>query len=119
KNIRPHHRARPTTSALHLRPPSKEMPVTAPRRLPFALSVLVTAGGVLLVSTAAAAPPTAPPRPAAHGACDPIDPTACLLPFPNDYFTVPDPSSPTGRRVRLAATSMPTTVGGVPIDPTE
>ncbi|MFI7426607.1 hypothetical protein ACIBPB_06430 [Micromonospora sp. NPDC049836] len=95
------------------------MPVTAPRRLPFALSVLVTAGAVLLGSTAAAAPPTAPPRPAAHGACDPIDPTACLLPFPNDYFTVPDPSSPTGRRVRLAATSMPTTVGGVPIDPTE
>lgn len=26
---------------------------------------------------------------AAAPVCDPVDPAACLLPFPNDYFTVP------------------------------
>lgn len=93
--------------------------MTTPRRLPFAVSVLVTAGTVLLGTAAAAAPPAVPPQPAAHGACDPIDPTACLLPFPNDYFTVPDPASPTGRRVQFAASSMPANIGGVPINPTE
>ncbi|MGR6319021.1 hypothetical protein [Micromonospora soli] len=93
--------------------------MTIPRRLPFAVSVLVIAGAVLLATAAAAAPPTVPPQPAAHGACDPIDPTACLLPFPNDYFTVPDPVSPTGRRVQFADASMPANIRGVPIDPTE
>jgi hypothetical protein len=51
--------------------------------------------------------------------CDPIDPRACLLPFPNDHFTVPDASTPTGKRVRFAPTSMPANVAGVHIDPTE
>ncbi|MEV1333360.1 hypothetical protein AB0J20_27725 [Micromonospora costi] len=90
--------------------------MTTPRRLRLAVSVLVTAGAVLFGTAAAAAPPTAP---ATHGTCDPIDPAACLLPFPNDYFTVPDHRSPTGKRVRLAATAMPATVRGTPIDPTE
>jgi hypothetical protein len=53
------------------------------------------------------------------GACDDLDPKACLLPFPNDRFTVPDPSTDTGRRVQLALTSMPVNVAGVPVDPTE
>ncbi|MFG2053307.1 hypothetical protein ACGFI9_04665 [Micromonospora sp. NPDC048930] len=96
------------------------MRVTTLRRLRLAVSVLVTAGAVLLGTAAAAAPPPGvPPQLAAHGDCDPIDSTACLLPFPNDYFTVPDPASPTGRRVQLAATSMPANVRGVPINPTE
>jgi len=30
--------------------------------------------------------------------CDPIDPSACMLPFPNDFFTKPDRSTQTGRR---------------------
>ncbi|MFD0787388.1 hypothetical protein ACFQZ8_26090, partial [Micromonospora azadirachtae] len=61
----------------------------------------------------------APPSSATHDTCDPIDPTACLLPFPNDYFTVPDPASPTGRRVQFPADAMPANLQGVPIDPTE
>ena len=28
--------------------------------------------------------------------CDPLDPSACLLPWPNDYFTRPDRGTPTG-----------------------
>ena len=37
--------------------------------------------------------------------CDPIDPHACLLPFPNDDFTRPDAATATGRRLlgRLSA----------------
>lgn len=40
--------------------------------------------------------------PAAAAPCDPLDPGHCLLPFPNDYFTVGDVGSPTGRRLELA-----------------
>lgn len=92
--------------------------MTTSRGLRLTVSVLVTAGAVLLGTAAPAAPPRTP-APAGHPSCDPIDPTACLLPFPNDYFTVPDRSSPTGKRVRFAAAAMPANVQGTPIDPTE
>lgn len=92
--------------------------MTTPVRLRSAVSVLVTAVAVLLAPAAAAAPPAGPDA-TGHPVCDPIDPTACLLPFPNDYFTVPDRSSPTGKRVRFAASAMPANVQGTPIDPTE
>jgi hypothetical protein len=49
--------------------------------------------------------------------CDPIDPAACLLPFPNDFFTVADSTTATGRRVDLHTESMPRNAAGVPIDP--
>lgn len=51
--------------------------------------------------------------------CDPISPEQCLLPFPNDYFTVADESTPTGRRVALVAESLPANIAGDHIDPTE
>ena len=50
--------------------------------------------------------------------CDPLDPTACLLPFPNDRFTTADPSTDTGRRVALPATAL-TNASGVALDTTE
>jgi hypothetical protein len=53
------------------------------------------------------------------GACDDLDPRHCLLPFPNDRFTVADPSTDTGRRVHLDLLSMPRDVAGKPVDPTE
>lgn len=53
------------------------------------------------------------------GRCDPIATKKCLMPFPNDFFTVADPSSATGRRVHFDAASMPTNSAGTPIDPTE
>ncbi|MET8912045.1 hypothetical protein [Micromonospora sp. NPDC004551] len=92
--------------------------MTTPRRLRLAVPVLVTVGTMLL-GTAAAAAPAATAAPAGDRTCDPIDPTACLLPFPNDYFTVPDRTSPTGKRVRFATSAMPATVQGAPIDPAE
>ena len=58
--------------------------------------------------------------------CDPIDPAACLLPFPNDFFTVADATTDTGRRVNFNPAAMPRTGSeiteggeGKPMDPTE
>ena len=51
--------------------------------------------------------------------CDPIDPANCLMPFPNDYYTVRDPHAATGRRVHLTPGMMPANVAGKPIDPAE
>jgi len=49
--------------------------------------------------------------------CDFLDAASCLLPFPSDVFTVADATTDTGRRVHLAATSMPHSRAGVGIDP--
>lgn len=70
----------------------------------------------LVALPATAAPPAA--RAPAPG-CDPIVATQCLLPFPNDYYTVRDRSTPTGRRVHLTPEMMPRNASGVPIDPAE
>jgi len=53
--------------------------------------------------------------------CDFLDPSYCLFPFPNDYFTVEDSTSDTGRRVNLQRASMPKSriVLDKPIDPAE
>ena len=51
--------------------------------------------------------------------CDPLGGARCLLPFPNDYFTVRDRSAETGRRVDLAPDATPANAAGVHIDPTE
>jgi hypothetical protein len=61
----------------------------------------------------------APATPVEDLICDPIDPAACLLPWPNDFFTVPDGYTDTGRRVSLNPAAMPRNVAGVPIDPTD
>ncbi len=51
--------------------------------------------------------------------CDPLDEAACLLPWPNDAFTVPDASTSTGRRLAIAADSTPANTAGVHIDPSD
>lgn len=51
--------------------------------------------------------------------CDPLDERACLLPWPNNAFTVPDPAMPTGRRVDIHPDSTPLNADGVPIDVTD
>jgi hypothetical protein len=40
----------------------------------------------------------------------------CMLPFPDDYYTKADPSSPTGRRIDFRELAMPTNVSGTPIE---
>ncbi len=51
--------------------------------------------------------------------CDPLDERACLLPWPNDAFTVPEADTATGRRLDIHPDSPPTNVEGVPIDVTD
>ena len=76
-------------------------------------------------------PPRCPPAgPDRHGrggsgggtarspSCDPIDPSRCLLPWPNDHFTK-KARTPTGRRLALSAALMPRNVRGVPIEPAD
>ena len=47
------------------------------------------------------------------GACDPIDPSECLLPFPSSFFMRADTSSFTGYRVRIpTGASIPLNGGG-------
>jgi hypothetical protein len=102
------------------------------------LIVAVVAGGLLAPLTAAGAGPLPVPTPDPNvvpalvqeaAGCDPIDPALCLLPFPNNFFTVADPTTATGRRVNLSPAAMPrngtdATTGevggeGKPVDPTE
>ena len=52
-----------------------------------------------------------------HASCDPLDAALCLLPFPNDLFTLADPDTDTGRRVAFDA--LPANAAGQPLDPTE
>ncbi len=70
-----------------------------------------------LVSAAALSAAT--PAHAARKGCDPIARGHCLLPFPNDFLTVPDRGSPTGRRLALPQAAMPRNKDGVRIDPRE
>ncbi|MEV6108602.1 hypothetical protein AB0M28_28455 [Streptomyces sp. NPDC051940] len=54
-----------------------------------------------------------------RGGCDPIAPSECLLPFPSDWYTVPDPGTDTGRRVAFDPAAMPRNALGKGIDPTD
>ncbi len=82
-------------------------------------------GGRRVLGALAAAFALAAVLPAPAGArglparCDPLDPAACLLPWPNDYFTVRDPATPTGRRLHLQLGEMPRNRFGVPINPAD
>jgi hypothetical protein len=57
--------------------------------------------------------------------CDFLDPAVCLQPWPNDYFTVADPTTDTGRRLNLNINSTPKNsplslpIGLLPINPAE
>src|SRR5688572_15684742 len=48
-------------------------------------------------------------------ACDPLDPAACLYPWPNDHFTRADPTSATGKRLALRDEWMPKNRFGKPV----
>jgi hypothetical protein len=49
---------------------------------------------------------------------DPVTATSCLLPFPDDFLTIHDPSTPTGRRVDFPAGDMAANTSATRIDPT-
>jgi hypothetical protein len=50
--------------------------------------------------------------PASAGGCDPIDPSRCLLPWPNDYFR-------DHGHLALTSSMMPANAAGTPIDPSD
>ncbi len=52
-----------------------------------------------------------------RGACNPVDGSGCLLPFPSDFLTAEDTGSATGRRVDLDPTGMPVNIDGVTMTP--
>lgn len=52
----------------------------------------------------------APPPPPLD--CDPIAPSYCGFPYPNDYWTEPDEGTVTGRRLELPEVIMPVTLDG-------
>jgi hypothetical protein len=49
--------------------------------------------------------------------CDGLDTSLCMLPFPNDFYTVADPGAPTGRRVSIPAGALPASAEGRTFDP--
>jgi hypothetical protein len=49
---------------------------------------------------------------------DPVTATSCLLPFPDDFLTVHDATTSTGRRVDFPVSDMGRNIHGTPIDPT-
>lgn len=73
----------------------------------------------LVLSVGGSASARIPGAPSVHAPCDPLDAALCLLPFPNDRFTRPDPRTETGLRVNFSPAEMPRSVAGKPIDPTE
>jgi hypothetical protein len=98
------------------------------RRARFRTSVLVALAALVVSSLPFVSATAAPVVPVSSNplGCDPIDPAACLLPFPNDFFTVADPKTDTGRRINFNPAAMPRngteiTEGGEgkPVDPTE
>ena len=67
-------------------------------------------GGAVLTLSLTLALPAASAAPGAD--CRPFASEPCLLPFPNNLYTVKDPSSATGRRVHLPREAMPTNTEG-------
>ena len=51
--------------------------------------------------------------------CDFLDPSVCMHPFPNDFFTIADGTSDTGRRVHFSLLGMPRNVALKPIEPSD
>src|SRR5437660_10164505 len=74
--------------------------------------ITVAAFMIGAVATAAAELPTEPK-------CEFIaspGSSKCMLPFPDDYYTKADPTSPTGRRIDFRELAMPQNASGTPIE---
>ena len=74
-------------------------------------AIVVAAVSVASAASAASAPASASARPLAD--CQPFQARPCAFPFPSDLFTVPDPVTDTGLRVRLPAAALPVSNDGV------
>ncbi|HVP02974.1 MAG TPA: hypothetical protein VMT10_10435 [Solirubrobacteraceae bacterium] len=79
--------------------------------------ILAALAGAIVMALAAV--PSAVAKSAPQHGCDPIDPRACLLPYPDDYFTVADRRADTGRRLNLNPTELPANTKGQTVDTTD
>jgi hypothetical protein len=75
----------------------------AKRSLSWVIGSTIVVVGLIAVPAASAAP---------GASCQPFASKPCLLPFPNNLYTVKDPSSVTGRRVHLPREAMPVNTEG-------
>jgi hypothetical protein len=99
------------------------------RSMVAAVAAVMALGALLFTGIASARPNEigSIARSAAHKEAEPLPPieanencdfiadpgnSVCMLPFPDDYYTVADPSSATGRRVHFNTESTPTNVEG-------
>ncbi|HEX8714644.1 MAG TPA: hypothetical protein VF706_03665, partial [Solirubrobacteraceae bacterium] len=98
-----------------------------------AVAVALSVAALLLCAVASAQPARAVGSAASragHKAVEPLPPIetsegcefianpgspVCMLPFPDDYYTVADPTSATGRRIAFNTTATPTNVLGAHI----
>ena len=86
-------------------------------------TLVVSVEGAARVATAsravtASARDCKPPRISCDPATgDPLDQHRCLLPWPNNFYTRSDSSTPTGRRLAFALDQMPRSRKGEPIAP--
>jgi hypothetical protein len=67
-----------------------------------------------VLNRAAGAAATNPGHPAGPGNHCNLDSSNCLLPFPDDWWTKPDPNTVTGLQVNIPAGAMPTNKVGIP-----
>ena len=75
--------------------------------------------GLTLISPASAQADDAPPMDTAgFSDCDPLVPTYCSAPFPNDFWLREDPTTETGRVVQFGSTTLPKPRRGDYPDPT-
>src|SRR6185312_6133275 len=88
-----------------LRRPLPERKALLCGRLDGAMRLLLAIAAAGVVALASAAP-------AAATGCDPIDPSRCLYPWPNDYFTEHG-------HLALKASMMPRNAEGTPIEPAD
>src|SRR6476661_8268474 len=80
------------------------------------MSVVVIAVAVSLMTGAAASSATElPTEPKCEFIASPGS-SECMLPFPDDYFTKADPTSPTGRRIDFRELATPTNAAGQHIE---
>ena len=95
----------------------------AQRRKSFGRAFVTCALALALLVPVPAAAQARPGKPGvdlgAAGQCDFIaqqEGSPCMLPFPNDYYTVRDRSTPTERRLNLQTPAMPANASGVHVD---
>jgi hypothetical protein len=90
---------------------------------------IAAVAAALAIAPAGAAPDRSGPKPRPYQGppiptpdgdrCDWLDTSVCLYPFPNDFYSVRDSGTATGKRVHLEAPSMPHNRAGKPIDPAD